>query len=87
MTVSDHYHRAHGPLNQGWPLLPRAVHPPALHDTLAELRFHPNELHEDMIAPFIPKYREIDQDKDQRLAGCMAARSASASAYTPRRPG
>ncbi len=71
ITVSDHYHRAHGPLEKGWPLLPRAVHPPELHETLAELRLHPDELVPEMIEPFIPLCREIDQDQDQRLAGCM----------------
>ncbi|HEV2968807.1 MAG TPA: alkaline phosphatase family protein [Pirellulales bacterium] len=71
VMVSDHYHRAHGPLDKGWPLLPRSVHPPELHDTLAELRFHPNELAPSMIEPFVPKAEEIDQDKDKRLAGCM----------------
>ena len=30
VMVSDHYHRASGPLDQGWPLLANAVHPPEL---------------------------------------------------------
>jgi predicted AlkP superfamily phosphohydrolase/phosphomutase/tetratricopeptide (TPR) repeat protein len=71
VMVSDHYPRADGPLDKGWPLMARAVHPPELHDTLAELRFHPNELAPSMIEPFIPKAKEIDQDKDKRLGGCM----------------
>jgi tetratricopeptide (TPR) repeat protein len=71
VTVSDHYHRAHGPLEKGWPLLPKAVHPSELHDTLAELRMHPDELVPEMIEPFIPRAKEIKQDKDRRMAGCM----------------
>src|ERR1700680_2831805 len=34
VMVSDHYHRARGPLEKGWPLLPGCVHPPELADTL-----------------------------------------------------
>ena len=71
IMVSDHYHRAQGPLKQGWPLMPHAVYPPELHDQLAELRFHPDEVVPDMIEPFIPLAKEIDQEKDQRLAGCI----------------
>jgi predicted AlkP superfamily phosphohydrolase/phosphomutase/tetratricopeptide (TPR) repeat protein len=78
VTVSDHYHRASrpirdktGPLHEIWPLLPGAVHPPELAQTLAELRFHPDELLPAMVEPFIPKAAEIDQDKDKRLASLM----------------
>ena len=72
VMVSDHYHHAHGPLKDGWPLLAGCVHPAELQQTLAELRFHPDELVPAMVEPFIPLAREIDQDKDRRLAGCMA---------------
>ncbi|HKI35556.1 MAG TPA: alkaline phosphatase family protein [Gemmataceae bacterium] len=71
VMVSDHFHRAHGPLEKGWPLLPNSVHPPELHDTLAELRLHPDELRGEMIELFIPRAREIDQEKDPRLAGVV----------------
>jgi len=71
VTVSDHYHRAHQPLDKGWPLLPNAVHPPRLAETLANLRMHPDLLTPEMVEPFIPLAREVDQDKDKRLAGCM----------------
>ena len=71
VMVSDHYHRANQPFDQGWPLLKNAVHPPELAETLADLRMHPDLLTPEMIEPFIPLAREIDQDKDKRLAGCM----------------
>jgi len=71
VMVSDHYHRASRPLDQGWPLLANAVHPAALAETLADLRMHPDLLTPEMLEPFIPLAREIDQDKDKRLAGCM----------------
>ena len=63
VMVSDHYHRASGPLDEGWPLLPNAVHPPELAETLADLRMHPGLLTPEMVEPFIPLAREIDQDK------------------------
>ena len=78
ITVSDHYHRASGPikgkpgpLHEIWPLLRGAVHPPRLAEQLAELRFHPDELAREMVEPFVPRAAEIDQKKDRRLAGLM----------------
>ena len=71
VMVSDHYHRANRPLDEGWPLLARTIHPPELAETLAGLRMHPDRLTPEMVEPFIPLAREIDQDKDKRLAGCM----------------
>ena len=71
VMVSDHYHRASRPLDEGWPLLKNAVHPPELAEKLADLRMHPDLLIPDMVEPFIPLAREIDQNKDKRLAGLM----------------
>jgi len=71
VMVSDHYHRASRPLDEGWPLLKNAVHPPELAETLADLRMHPDLLTPEMVEPFIPLAREIDQEKDKRLAGLM----------------
>ena len=71
VMVSDHYHRAGRPLAEGWPLLANTVHPPELAATLADLRMHPDLLTPEMVEPFIPLAREIDQDKDKRLAGVM----------------
>ena len=71
VMVSDHYHRASGPLEKGWPLLANAVHPPDLAETLAGLRMHPDLLTPEVVEAFIPQAREIDQDKDKRLAACM----------------
>jgi predicted AlkP superfamily phosphohydrolase/phosphomutase/tetratricopeptide (TPR) repeat protein len=69
--VSNHYHRAVGPIAEPWPMAPGTVHPRRLAETLAELRFHPNELLEEDIRSFIPKVDEIDQEKDSRLASCL----------------
>jgi tetratricopeptide (TPR) repeat protein len=71
VMVSDHYHRASQPFDKGWPLLKNAVYPPELADELAEVRMHPDLLIPEMVEPFVPKVREIDQKKDKRLAGLM----------------
>jgi predicted AlkP superfamily phosphohydrolase/phosphomutase/tetratricopeptide (TPR) repeat protein len=68
VMVSDHYHRASGPLDKGWPLLANTVHPPELAETLGRLRMHPDLLAPQMVEPFIPLAKDIDQDKDKRLA-------------------
>ena len=84
VMVSDHYHRARGPLDKGWPLAAHVVHPPELAGTLADLRMHPDLLTPEMVEPFIPLAAEIDQDNDKRLAGflrtlaeCMSVQSAA----------
>lgn len=66
--VSDHFHRAFGPLEEGWPLTAGAVHPPELAPTVAGLRVHPDVLTPQDVEPFLPLAGEIDQDKDKRLA-------------------
>ena len=71
VMVSDHYHRTSGPLAEGWPLQPDTVHPPELAGTLAGLRMHPDRLTPEMVEPFVPLAREIDQDRDRRLGWCM----------------
>jgi len=82
VTVSDHYHRASQPLDKGWPLLAHAVHPPELAETLADLRMHPDLLVPEMVEPFIPLAKEIDQDKDKRLAGFMRTLSECVSIHS-----
>ncbi len=71
VMVSDHYHRAAGPVEEVWPLPAHAVHPPELAQTLAALRMHPDLLTPELVEPFIPLAREIDQENDKRLAGFM----------------
>jgi tetratricopeptide (TPR) repeat protein len=68
VMVSDRYHRANRPLAEGWPLPANTVHPAELAGTLAGLRMHPDLLTPEMVEPFIPLAKEIDQDRDQRLA-------------------
>ena len=71
VMVSDHYHRAPGPIERGWPMRPGTVHPQQLAETLAELRVHPQELAPEHILPFIPHAARIDQDTDHRMESCI----------------
>lgn len=65
--VSNHYQQARGPIGRPWPMAPGTVHPARLAEPLAELRLHPGELDETHIGPFVPRFAEIDQDRDHRL--------------------
>ncbi len=71
VMVSDQFHRAESPIEEGWPLPPASVHPPALADKIAALRVHPDTITPAMIEPFIPRAAEVDQDRDNRLGLCM----------------
>jgi tetratricopeptide (TPR) repeat protein len=84
VMISDHYHRARGPLEEGWPTPANTVHPPELAAILAGLRVHPDSLTPQMVEPFVPLAAEIDQDQDKRLgmflrtlAECMSIQSAA----------
>ena len=70
--VSDQFQRAGAALQEGWPLPANSVHPPALVQTIAGQRVHPDQLTPEMVEPFVPLAKEIDQDNDPRLAMCMS---------------
>ncbi|MEO1998523.1 MAG: alkaline phosphatase family protein, partial [Planctomycetaceae bacterium] len=82
VMVSNNYQRAVGPLKDGWPMPTGTVHPPELHDELAELRFHPDEQVGPEILPFVPRAAEIDQSKDRRLASCLKMLCECTSIHT-----
>jgi len=71
VMVSDRYHRASRPLQEGWPLPANTVYPQELAGELAALRVHPDQLTPAMVEPFIPLAREINQENDKRLAAFL----------------
>jgi predicted AlkP superfamily phosphohydrolase/phosphomutase/tetratricopeptide (TPR) repeat protein len=71
VMVSNHYQSAPRRPGASWPMAKGTVHPPRLAQELAELRFHPLELEEAHIRPFIPHAEKIDQERDRRLDTCM----------------
>lgn len=89
VMVSNHYHRATGPIDR-WPMQQGTVHPPRLTEILKELRFHPSELGQDEIFTFLPALLEMNQAeldevaKDPRMtnlvkiiADCTSVQSAA----------
>ncbi len=68
VSVSPLYAEPVAPVDKDWPLTPDSVHPASLRDTLADFRVHPGNLTEAEILPFIPRAKEVDQDKDGHLA-------------------
>jgi predicted AlkP superfamily phosphohydrolase/phosphomutase/tetratricopeptide (TPR) repeat protein len=84
VTVSDQFHKAFRPIDQGWPMLPHTVHPPELEEALAECRMHPQELLGPMMAAFVPQLEKVDQENDRRfsslgqtIAECVSIHSAA----------
>jgi predicted AlkP superfamily phosphohydrolase/phosphomutase/tetratricopeptide (TPR) repeat protein len=67
VMVSNHYQKIAGPLDQSWPMQSGTVHPERLSEPLSEFRLHPAELDHTHIGAFVPRFAEIDQEKDQRL--------------------
>ena len=71
VMVSNDYQTAHGTSYdpKKWPLKPGTIYPPRLETALADLRFHPAELTEQDLAPFLPGLKEMTQDElDQAAA-------------------
>jgi predicted AlkP superfamily phosphohydrolase/phosphomutase/tetratricopeptide (TPR) repeat protein len=66
VMVSNQVQRAL-PTPDRWPMLPGAVHPERLTETIADLRVHPGNLLPDQILAFVPKYPTIDLEKDRRV--------------------
>ena len=92
VMVSDDYQKAHGGTYEPdkWPLKPETIHPERLVRYLKDLRFHPAELTEDDLRPFLPGLdgmprEDLDKaEKDPRvqslakiIADCTSIHSAA----------
>ena len=71
VMVSNHYHQAPTDPRKPWPMLSGTVHPNERAEELANLRFHPRELTQEHILPFIPRAADVDQTKDRRISSCL----------------
>src|SRR5262249_36786519 len=67
VMVSNHFQEVAGAPDQPTPLIPGAVHPQSLAESLRELRVHPMELDGEFIRLFVPDYQKVDQKTDKRL--------------------
>ena len=54
VMISNDYQSSHGTSPENWPLKPGTVHPERLEPALKTLRFHPAEMIEEDIRPFLP---------------------------------
>jgi len=92
VMVSNDYQRAIGKDPEKWPLKPGTIHPARLEKVLKELRFHPTELTEAELLPFLPGLNGMARqdlekaEKDPRLqtllkiiADCTSIQSATTS--------
>lgn len=90
VMVSNDYHKPQGKDRHNWPMKQGTIHPQRLNKLLKELRFHPSELSEEEIFPFLPgikgfNQQELDEvSKDQRvnalskiIADCTTVHSAA----------
>lgn len=69
VMVSNDYHRSVGDVYdpEKWPLKPGSVHPTRLNEPLKNLRFHPAELNEEDLRPFLPGIADFDKENLEKL--------------------
>jgi predicted AlkP superfamily phosphohydrolase/phosphomutase/TolA-binding protein len=67
VMVSNFYQRAHKQIHERWPMRAGTVHPADRSEEFARLRIHPAELTAAHIAPFVPDFAQVDQDKERAL--------------------
>jgi hypothetical protein len=64
-----------------WVMPLDCVSPPALRERLRELRLHPTDVTGAMLAPFVPRLAELDQQADTRLAELAVAIAATTTLH------
>ena len=67
IMISNFYQRAHRPITEPWVMRDGTVHPKEMSLHFGDLRIHPNEFTGAHIAPFVPDFAKVDQDKEQGL--------------------
>ncbi len=68
VMVSNHYQKAKDAVNEPWLLEPETVYPVRLEKVLGELRFHPGELAEEDLIPFLPGLKGMNQEELDELS-------------------
>ena len=68
VMVSNDYQSARNSDPENWPLKPGTIHPERLEPMLKELRFHPSELIEEDIRPFLPGLNVMTADELERAS-------------------
>ncbi len=67
IMVSNDYQRAVGNDRENWPMKAGTVHPERLEAALRELRFHPSELTQDDVIPFLPGLEGMSREELERV--------------------
>jgi len=67
VMVSNDYQKVQGSSSENWPIKKGTVHPSRLEELLKELRFHPAELEESDVKPFIPEVQGMSEEELERL--------------------
>lgn len=67
LHVDTRFATATGPAFDAWAMRPGCVSPIPLRHRLRDLRLHPADVTGAMLAPFVPRLREVDQYRDARL--------------------
>jgi predicted AlkP superfamily phosphohydrolase/phosphomutase/tetratricopeptide (TPR) repeat protein len=69
VMVSDKFQKGYNANNflKNWASNPATVHPPEYYNALEKYRFHPTEITQAHLLPFMPKAAQIDQKKDKSL--------------------
>jgi tetratricopeptide (TPR) repeat protein len=68
VMVSNDYQTATGPSLEKWPMKPGTIHPERLEEVLKELRFHPSELTQSELFPFLPGLKGMTQEELDKVA-------------------
>ena len=67
VMVSNNYQRATGNSLDEWKMPPGTVHPPRLEKILADLRFHPKEIHQDILFTFLPALQQMNEEQLEKV--------------------
>ncbi|MBA3647667.1 MAG: alkaline phosphatase family protein [Chitinophagales bacterium] len=81
VMVSNFYQKAVSVYHKPWPMAAGTVHPKDMEEVMREMRVHPAELTLSHMAPFFPNYKDIDQEKDGRMAAGAKILAHSASIH------
>ena len=68
VMVSNHFHTATTPVDKPWPMQPGTVYPEKWAKPLEEMRFHPGELTENDLIPFLPGLKGMNQEELDEVA-------------------
>lgn len=68
LVISDGFTAPLGTDFDSWPVDPTTLSDPTLAETLAEARLHPSEVTAEMVGPFVPQLKDVDQDTDPRIS-------------------